>query len=291
MRHCLIAVTVALCACTSAAQQPSGSRGRLVAAADLAARLSDPALVVLHVVDRYSPYEQAHVPGARPVRYDEIATDGPDGVGAELPPADQIERVFEQAGVSDGSRVVIYGTTTTAARVFFTLDAAGHGNVSLLDGGLRAWQAEGHPVDTGRAPAIPRGTFSAKIDPARLATADFIQQQARAIALIDVRPDDEYTGADGGMGMHAAGHIEGARQLPWNDLIGPGSRFLGDEQLRARLTAAGASPGKPVVSYCMVGLRASVVYFVARHLGLDARLYDGSIVDWGQRKLPTRTGR
>lgn len=44
-------------------------------------------------------------------------------------------------------------------------------------------------------------------------------------------------------------------------------------------------------AYCMVGMRASVVYFVARYLGYDARLYDGSIVDWGRRGLPTRTGR
>ena len=47
----------------------------------------------------------------------------------------------------------------------------------------------------------------------------------------------------------------------------------------------------PVVSYCMVGMRASVIYFVARHLGFDAKMYDGSIVDWGQRKLPVRAGR
>jgi 3-mercaptopyruvate sulfurtransferase SseA len=40
----------------------------------------------------------------------------------------------------------------------------------------------------------------------------------------------------------------------------------------------------------MIGMRASVIYFVARHLGFDAKMYDGSIVDWGQRKLPVRKG-
>lgn len=291
MRLCLAAVVIALSACVSgAAQQTAASRGRLVSGADLAARLKDPALVILHVVDRYSPYEKAHIPGSRPLRYDEIAADG-GGLGAELPPVAQIERVFEEAGVSDNSRVVIYGTTTTASRVFFTLDASGHRDVALLDGGLRAWQADGRVVATGPSSSIARGAFTPKIDPARIATAAFIQQQSRGIALVDVRPDAEYTGEDGGMGMHTAGHIEGARQLPWNELVGPDGRFLPEDQLRARLSAAGAEPGRPVVAYCMVGLRASVVYFVARHLGLDARLYDGSIVDWGQRKLPTKTGR
>ena len=62
--------------------------------------------------------------------------------------------------------------------------------------------------------------------------------------------------------------------------------------IAARLQQArGARPDAPVVSYCMIGMRASVVYFVMRHLGVDARLYDGSIVDWGRRGLPTvRTG-
>jgi thiosulfate/3-mercaptopyruvate sulfurtransferase len=92
-------------------------------------------------------------------------------------------------------------------------------------------------------------------------------------------------------GAHAAGHIDGARQLTWGSLVGPDGRFLPVGELRAKLTSAGATPGKPVVSYCMIGMRASVVYFVARHLGLDARLYDGSIVDWSRRRLPTKTGR
>src|SRR5918996_299262 len=70
------------------------------------------------------------------------------------------------------------------------------------------------------------------------------------IALVDVRPDEEFTGSDGGMaGAHAAGHIDGARQLPWGSLVGSDGRFLPVDQLRAKLAAAGAGPGKPVVAY------------------------------------------
>ena len=132
------------------------------------------------------------------------------------------------------------------------------------------------------------------LNASRLTSAQQIQQQmaAKAIALIDVRPDPEFLGTDGGMnGMHAVGHIEGAKQLPWDTLVAADGRFLPRDQLQARLAAAGAVPGKPVVSYCMVGMRASVVYFVARHLGHDVQLYDGSIVDWSRRRLPVKTGR
>jgi thiosulfate/3-mercaptopyruvate sulfurtransferase len=273
------------------AQRPE--TGRLISAADLASRLKDPDVVVLHIADRPSSgYAQAHIPGARFIRYADVAVNGADGIGSELPPLEQLERVFEDAGVSDTSRVVVYGSTVAASRLFFTLDVIGHPRVAILDGGLRAWQADGRPVETGSPPARAKGSFMPRLHADRIATAEWVQQQAKHVALVDVRPDEEFTGADGGMtGAHAPGHIEGARQLPWDALVSADGTFLPADQLRAKLAAAGAAPDKPVVSYCMVGMRASVVYFVARHLGLEARLYDGSIMDWSRRGLPTKTGR
>jgi thiosulfate/3-mercaptopyruvate sulfurtransferase len=289
-------IAVALMFTSLAAQgvsTPAG--GMLMSTADLAANLQDRDLVLLHVADRPTAFEDAHIPGARFVRYSDFAVDGPTGVGSELPPADHIARVFEAAGVSNNSRVVLYSTSTVmAARAFFTLDAAGHIRVALLDGGLRAWRAENRAIETGAAKPAAPGHFTVALNAARVASAQQIQQQMAggAIALVDVRPDPEFLGTDGGMGgVHAPGHIQGARQLPWDTLVQPDGRFLPRDQLQARLAAAGAVPGKPVVAYCMVGMRASVVYFVARHLGYDARLYDGSIVDWSQKQLPVVTGR
>jgi thiosulfate/3-mercaptopyruvate sulfurtransferase len=278
---------------TGVIQAWSAENGRLLSPSQLAARLKDADLVILHVEDPRSPYAQGHIPGARAIEYGDVAVDGPDELGSELPPLEDLKRVFEAAGVSDTSRVVIYGSTVAAARVFFTLDAAGHPHVAILDGGLRAWQAEGRPIEKGPASPAPRkGTFTPRVNRDRLATAEWIRSERARIALVDVRPDAEFTGSDGGMGgAHAPGHIEGARQLPWNTLVGPDGRFLPPDQLRARLTAAGATPGKPLVAYCMVGMRASVVYFVARHLGFDPKLYDGSIIDWSRRGLMTKTGR
>jgi thiosulfate/3-mercaptopyruvate sulfurtransferase len=272
-------------------QQPG--TGRLVSARDLASQVKDPAVVILHVAEESADYTRAHIPGARFIRYEAVAPGGADALGAELPPAARVKALFEGVGVSDSSRVVIYGHTVLASRVFFTLDAFGHERVALLDGGLKAWQAEGHPVENGADWNSSRpGSFTPRLHPDRLVTADWIRANAGKMALVDVRPDPEFTGSDGGMGgMHPVGHIDGARQLPWNALVAGDGRFLPDDQLRAKLQAAGAVSGKAVVPYCMIGMRASVVYFVARHLGLDARLYDGSIVDWGRRQLPTKTGR
>jgi thiosulfate/3-mercaptopyruvate sulfurtransferase len=290
-----LALTVTLAPAVSGQPGVKPTAAMLVRVADLAAHLADPDLVVLHVADQASRFEEAHIPGARFLRYGDFAVDGAGHLQSELPAAADIERVLEAAGVSDRSRVVVYAANPVyAARAFFTLDAFGHARVAVLDGGLNAWRAAGQPVESGAATAPRAGSFTPRLNAERVATAAFIQQQmpAKGIALVDVRPDPEFTGSDGGMGgVHAAGHIDGARQLTWNALVNADGTFLPPDQLQAKLAAAGVAPGRPVVSYCMVGMRASVVYFVARYLGHDARLYDGSIVDWSQRRLPVKTGR
>ena len=264
--------------------------GMLVSVTQLADMLKDSNVVVLHIADRASTFDQGHIPGARFVRYADLAVDGPEHLGSELPAAGTVKQVFEAAGVSDDSRVIVYAQSpVTAARAFFTLDVFGHRRVAILDGGLRAWREAKQPIDTGATSSVRTGRFTPRLNAARLADATFIQRQVpgKSVALVDVRPDAEFFGTDGGMGgMHAAGHIAGAKQVTWNSLVDGDGKFLSREELRARLEAAGVADGRPVVSYCMVGMRASVVYFVARHLGHDAKLYDGSIVDWSRRKLP-----
>ncbi len=112
------------------------------------------------------------------------------------------------------------------------------------------------------------------------------------MTLLDARPDAEFTGADGGMnGAHVKGHLPDAQQLVWNTLLDSSGRSCPTPSSRRSTTRLAPTSGTPLVSYCMVGMRASVTYFVARHLGYDARMYDGSIVDWTRRKLPAVMGR
>ena len=35
-----------------------------------------------------------------------------------------------------------------------------------------------------------------------------------------------------------------------------------------------------MVTYCFIGQQASALYTVARYLGYDARIYDGSMDEW-----------
>jgi thiosulfate/3-mercaptopyruvate sulfurtransferase len=265
----------------------------LVSPAELASALKDPATIVVAVGNSEDDYIAGHIPNARFVRYDDIAIDA-DGLSSELPPVDQIRKVLSAVGIGDQSKIVIYGAAIPAARMFFTLDYIGHPNAKILNGGLNAWKANGGAIEIGNAPKAAIATLTPKPHPQRLVNADWIKERLSTprMMLLDARPDSEFTGADGGMnGAHVKGHLPDARQLVWNSLLDSSGKYLPDAELRKRLEAIGADASTPLVSYCMIGMRASVTYFVARHLGYDARLYDGSIVDWTRRKLPAVMGR
>ena len=292
--------------------------GLLLSPADLASALKDPATIVIAVGSSEDDFIAGHIPGARFVNYNDIAVDA-GGLSTELPPVDQLRKVLSAAGISDKSKIVIYGSAIAAARMFFTLDYIGHPNAKLLNGGLNAWKANGGAVEigplsrealrgTGTAEKISSATLTLKPQPDRVVSADWIKERLSSptlrqaqgrpersrgakMTLLDARPDAEYTGADGGMnGAHVKGHLPDAQQLVWNTLLDSSGKYLPDAELKKKFDAIGAKTSTPLVSYCMVGMRASVTYFVARHLGYDARLYDGSIVDWTRRKLPAVTG-
>lgn len=273
-------------AATAAAAEPRVREEMLVDGDWLAGRLDDPEVVVLHVGPERGEYEQGHVPGARFLPLDAIVTQRGEDLN-ELPPVSRLDSVFEAAGVSDGSRVVVYGRPLAAARAFFALDYLGHGDrTALLDGGIEAWRAAGHPLSTAE-PHVARGSFTARPQEERLVDAAWISERLDdpGVALLDARPEAQFTGAEAGAGVPRPGHIPGAGHLFWEETLdSPGQPTLEDPaSLRAMFRAAGVDPGDTVVTYCRTGMQAGFAYFVARYLGYDARLYDGSFMDWSRR--------
>lgn len=271
-----------------------GQQARLLVSPDwLEEHLETPGLVVLHASWDGEDYAEGHIPGARLLLMDRIAWDGPDNVGVELRGIPEIERALEEVGVSDQTRIVVYGTNPmVAARAWMTLDVtrAGASEPLFLNGGLQLWEEEGRPLST-QAPRVRPGHLTLHPDPERLVSAEWILVRLGHdyLSLVDARPDDEYSGADGGLGGRLnPGHIPSARQLFWEDLVESRDRpvFLPVGQLAALFVGAGADPGDIVVTYCQVGLRASVTYMIARMLGYETRFFDGSWTDWGSRDYP-----
>ncbi len=241
-------------------------------------------------------YAAAHIPSALLANPMAFTTGEHD-----LPPVDTLRALVERLGITNDTRVVLYGETWHTGWLYVVLDYLGHGDrTALLDGGLPQWRAEGRPVESGAAPAVRRGRFTPKPRSQVTITTDWLRDQldSRRLALIDVRSAEEYAGtASSGPGRR--GHIPTARHLDWSRtftrpddaVAGDASLLVSAERLERMFREAGAAPGKHLVLYCAVGVRASHVYLLARYLGYDPKLYDGSWAEWRARPdLPVVAG-
>ena len=274
---------------------PAASDSLLLTPAQLRDRLTRGGVVVLHVGER-ADYNAGHIPGARFLSYDAISTPRGNGLMLEIPPAPTLDSLFESLGVSDGTRIVLYWSRewySPTTRVFLTLDYLGLGDrTSLLDGGFEAWKAAGGAVTT-EVPRVARGTLTVRPRSDVVVDASAVRAAIgdSRVAIIDARDRRFYTGQ--AEGMHAReGHVPGARSLPFNTLIDDAGAFKSRAVLAQLLDSSGATADKRVIAYCHIGQQATVVYFAARLLGRDARLYDGSWDEWSRRmELPVETGR
>ena len=267
---------------------PTWNPGLLVSPEQLAERLNDPRLVVLHVGRDRASYDAGHVPGARFLPLSSIVVER-DGVPNELPAPEALEEAFEAVGVSDNSRVVLYGDLggLAAARAFFSLDYLGKTDAALLDGGLERWRTEERPV-TSEAPDAPRGSLTVRLRPDIVVDADWVRARLgndSTIVLVDARPPAEYRGDTPGQGVDRPGHIPGAYNIFWRDaLIGDQDpRLRSPEVLHAAYTLADAAFGDTIVVYCRTGVQASHGYYVARYLRRPVVMYDGGFIDWSRR--------
>jgi thiosulfate/3-mercaptopyruvate sulfurtransferase len=268
----------------------------LVDAAWLAPRLGDPRLVLLHVGPR-AEYDAAHIAGARHVPFggedDPLTVSDHSGRGLmlEMPVAEALRRGLESLGISDDSLVVAYygkDWVSPTTRVVFTLDHAGLESVSLLDGGMAAWKAAGHPV-TSQAPVARRGSLRPLRLRPTVVDAAFVREHVGkpGFALVDARDASFYDGVDvgaGHAGPHQAGHISGAGSLPFQSVTTADLKLKPKAELAALFERAGVGAGDTVIGYCHIGQQVTAMLFAARILGHPVLLYDGSFEDWSLRK-------
>ena len=282
------------------------SESPLVSVDWLAAHVTDPRVVVVDVrwylmgkagVDAY---DAGHIPGASFVDLGaELAGDAARGPGRHpLPEPAKFAALLSRLGVTEGSIVVAYDDAggSIAARVWWLLRYFGHGGGRVLDGGIGAWIAAGHPLETSRpqrAPAPPLALRPGgapvvdKADVARLAALGSPQA-----LVLDARARERFEGRSEPIDARA-GHVPGARSAPFvENLVAPSGVFLPREALAARYRALGALDAENVVCYCGSGVTACHDLLALALLGReDVALYEGSWSDWSRDlALPIETG-
>lgn len=276
----------------AASEAPKGSVGAahpelVVSTQWLADHLGDRNLVIVHIGHDEGDYRAAHIPGARYLAMSKIAT-GQTPPGTELLPPEELKKNLEEIGIGDESRVVYYAPDwdPMATRLFFTLDYLGHGNqASLLDGGLDQWTREKRPTSTETNDVKP-GSLTVHLHPEVVAKMEYVKKLVSdpedGVVIVDARPSKRYRN----------GHLRGSGSFYWeNALVSEKEPLLkSPEELRQLFVAAGVTGKKKAVSYCEVGLQASYVYMLARYLGFEAAMYDGSYNEWSDAKQPVVRG-
>lgn len=266
----------------------------LVSPVWLEQNLDNPDVVVVEIGSGPA-IDRPHVPTARYLAVESIVSkEGwpPD----ELPPVDQMRRAFENAGIGDSGRIILYSAQPLfATRAFFTLDYLGQGDrTAILDGGFTRWLAEKRPVATKRIPHLTK-TFTPYPDPTRLILhRDMRGAIDSGAVLIDARSAYEFHGFHRGANVTRRGHIPGAYCDPWQANLTKAGSFRTPKELADAYAQIIFKPDARVVVYCRTGMEASMPYFVLRSLGYDVALYDGSYTEWSRdqsaavAKLSTR---
>lgn len=263
----------------SQAQQPV-----LVSPQWLNDNLKDPDLVVLYtgfVVK--ADYDREHIEGSRFLWPEWLAFNTPEAnmVSADAKTA---TKVLQDLGINKNSKVVIChrgGDVTIASRMFLSMEHYGlKGQVSFLNGGLEAWKRAGFPV-TNKITEFKKGNFIAA-DNGMLVNKEYVQNalQAKSSEVIDARLKRWYDGD--ATGNPRDGHITGAKNIPYPDMIDSTNTIKPTEVLEKSFTSVVPDKSKELVVYCFIGQTASVDYLVGRSLGYKMKLYDGSMQEWSR---------
>ena len=253
----------------TASAQPA--QAALVSTAWLQQHLDDAQVRVIFVGER-NAYDRGHIPGARVL--DHMQTLGSDHA---LEAPGSLAAVLAKAGAGDSARVILYGDDPMSTGwVFMAFASIGHGHdVSLLDGAFDLWKTEGRPVANT---ASPEGKDHLTVRPAPDVAVDAAwvrsHLQSPDVRVLDVRTSQEWD----------AGHLPGATLILWQDLFADRKtqKFKSPDEMRSLFERAGVRPGQQIVTYCAVGMRASLMYWAAQVAGLPARVYVGSFNNWRQ---------
>ena len=289
----------------------------LVTTESLAAHLNDPHVRVIDVrwrsryengrgisFDDYEGYLSGHIPGAVFAGMIMDLSDPHHPVPDMLVGPEQFARVMGRLGIGDNTLVVAYdnmGFPLGSARLWWALSYYGHDRVRVLDGGLRAWQAEGRPLSTDVSTPEPT-TFTPRVRPEwKASKEDVVAAIGRpGTVIVDCLTPELYRGGgERHLWGQRPGHIPGALNVPYMANIDPelatvtalerermlasgrSFAFGSPETLASLYRNAGVTPDREVITYCGRGYAGACGLLALKLLGYErARLYDGSWAEW-----------
>lgn len=261
----------------------------LLSPAELDAVRANPAVRILDVRDAKS-YAANHIPGAISAPYGSFR--GPAGNPGELPELGKLTTLVQSLGLSPATHAVVVSSGSdqtdfgSAARVYWTLKVLGLKELSILNGGFKAWEAAKLPQSNVGARAAP-SDYKPVIDKSWVATRDEVRQavQSNSAQLIDARPTAFFEGETRHQAAKYPGTLKGAVNLEHSRWFEPGSaRMVSGDAARALSASLPDRGQSDTVSFCNTGHWAATNWFALSEVAgqKNVRLYAGSMVDFTQ---------
>jgi thiosulfate/3-mercaptopyruvate sulfurtransferase len=262
------------------------ARPELLVSTDwLADHLNDPKIRIVDMRRNAGDYEKGHLPRAVYLANDDIRN--PTAPPTFLPTQAEFEALIGRLGIDNSTRVIAYDERggIYAARLWWILNHFGHSNVALLDGGWIKWTAE-QRATTPDVPNLAAAAFRATPNSRWVATADDVRKSIGkpGVKIVDARTQAEIDGKDL-RGIKRGGYIASSVPVYWEDLLDPKTKaFKPAAELEQIFKARGLAPADEIITYCQVGMRASVDLFALHLMGYDKlRNYYGAWEEWGNR--------
>ncbi|WP_086354487.1 3-mercaptopyruvate sulfurtransferase [Escherichia coli] len=231
-------------------------------------------------------YLNGHIPGA--VFFDiEALSDHTSPLPHMLPRPETFAVAMRELGVNQDKHLIVYdeGNLFSAPRAWWMLRTFGVEKVSILGGGLAGWQRDDLLLEEG-AVELPEGEFNAAFNPEAVVkvTDVLLASHENTAQIIDARPAARFNAeVDEPRPGLRRGHIPGALNVPWTELVREGELNTTDE-LDAIFFGRGVSYDKPIIVSCGSGVTAAVVLLALATLDVpNVKLYDGAWSEWGAR--------
>jgi thiosulfate/3-mercaptopyruvate sulfurtransferase len=263
--------------------------GDLVSTDWLAANLAAPNIAVLdcswHLPaakrDALAEYLAEHIPGALFCDLDQIS-DHDSALPHMLPAPTDFAVDVGAMGIGNDTQVICYDAAGlfSAARVWWMFKVFGHGSVSVLDGGLPRWKADGNPVEAGAGRRAKPNIFNVRFHHAMVADR---AQVKSASQVADARSPPRFRGEEPEPrpGVRP-GHIPGSRNLHYASLLNPDGTMKPPAAIAKLFADADLDITKPITTSCGSGVTAAILTLGLALIGSEQnRLYDGSWAEWG----------
>ncbi len=250
--------------------------------------------IVWDVRDEKS-YLDGHIPGA--INIGEIGNVLRDPNKEDYIPTEQIQKIFNAAGLDVNKDVVVYGARGNPYTYFglYTINYFGGKDAQIYHDGIDGWKQAGLPIQKERQTLSPVSVVLVPQPQLVVSNEEMLKlAQSKSVQIIDARTPDEFSGKD--VRTIRGGHIPNATNIPFEDnwqdpaaAIKLGKKQVADNsgmalknQTDLKKLYANLDPDKETVVYCQSGVRASETATVLKSLGFKkVKVYDSSWLGWG----------